>query len=106
MRQLQKVSENSIVKFVDYLGTDKPILICNYVENLSIAKALKSEQISTIKKNNGAERIEILVVKALREVMILIPNEFSPDGLIYFAKMFVQNYWHWKSTIQSKVKAL
>lgn len=96
MKKLQQPLQNSIVKFIDYFETDKPILICNHVENLSIAKALKSEQISTIKKDNGPERIEMLIVKVLREVMILIPNEFSTDGLIYFAKMFVQSYWHWK----------
>ena len=81
---------------VELFKERKPILISQHTQLLTLEKAQKSVQLSTIKREQGEEFTENMVCSVLSEALRLIPNQLNKVDILTYAKMFLQEYRLWK----------
>lgn len=64
-----------------------------YTAQLTIEKAMESDQLSLIRKNKGDKFVTALILKIIEDCCRYVPNEFSKNDMALFAENIHREFW-------------
>jgi len=78
---------------IGLLKKDLPVVSSRHASQITVHSALKSDQLSKIRKEEGEPILVVMVTKMLQEFFKFVPNDMTDEMIVSSAEMIIYQFW-------------